>query len=96
MGQAGMTVFVTVLNTKHQKASSGFRMASPKPSDLAEWLFFGFSLFSVELRPEPTAEKRAVKRQSNPFPLTPTLSLREKENHSARLEELSAPGHSVV
>jgi len=50
----------------------------------------------VELRPEPTAEKEAVNDRSNPFPLTPALSLREKENHSARPEELSALGRSVV
>jgi hypothetical protein len=30
------------------------------------------------------------------FPLTPALSPRERENHSARLEGPSAPGRSVV
>ena len=50
----------------------------------------------MELRPELAAEKRAVNDRLNPFPLTPSLSLRERENHSARLEGRSVPGRSVM
>ena len=40
--------------------------------------------------------KESRKRQGNPLPLTPALSPRERENHSARLEGPSAQGRSVV
>jgi len=50
----------------------------------------------MELRPELAAEKRAVNDRLNPFPLTPSLSLRERENHSARLEGPNTSGRSVV
>ena len=40
--------------------------------------------------------KESRKRQGNSFPLTPALSPRERENHSARLEGPSAQGRSIV
>src|SRR6187401_2979360 len=55
----------------------------------------GSSLFSMELRPEPTAEKKTVSDRPIPSP-HPALSPRERENHSAHLERPSAPRRSVV